>query len=255
MRNLRSMYKVAGILIFTLISYGLFLLVYLPVKLSRRDIVVLQNFYMKWWAKGTAAILNIKVHTEGTPPAPPFFLVSNHLSYIDIIPLYLNVKTTFVAKKEVRSWPLLGFMVMTMGVVFIDRTVRRDVTRVNQIISDSLNDQQGMILFPEGTTSGGHSVLPFRPPLLHFPAEANIPVHYAAIRYETDQKSGDLAAEQSVCFYGKREPFYKHVWKLAGNRRVDCTIRFCDRPIQNKERKNLAGELQKGVSSLFEPMS
>lgn len=199
--------------------------------------------------------LNIKVKTEGDPPQAPFFLVSNHLSYIDIIPLYLNLKCTFVAKKEVRSWPLLGFMVKTMGVIFIDRSRKRDVTRVNDILSQSLNKYQGIILFPEGTTSAGGSLLSFRPPLLDYPASEEIPVYYSTIHYRTAEDKGDPPANESVCFYGARDPFHKHVLKLAKNRRVDCTIRFCSDPVQRSDRKELAQKLHSSMSEIFEPTS
>jgi 1-acyl-sn-glycerol-3-phosphate acyltransferase len=200
-------------------------------------------------------ILNIHIEVEGEAPEPPFFLVSNHLSYIDIIPLFLNLKCTFVAKREVRRWPVLGFMVATMGVIFVDRSRKRDVKRVNSILTKSLTKHQGVVVFPEGTTSGGDSVLPFRPPLLEFPAACKIPVYYSTVRYETDTGHGDLPAERSVCFYGARDPFHKHVAMLAGNRRISCRMSFSGEPLILENRKDLADELQKRVSSLFEPMT
>lgn len=209
---------------------------------------------MRFWSKGACLILNIRVRMTGSPPEAPFFLVSNHLSYIDIIPIYLNLNCTFVAKKAVRHWPLLGFMVSTMGVIFVDRTRKRDVKRVNRILSESMTHHQGVVVFPEGTTSGGDRVLPFRPPLLQYPAEEEISVYTAAIRYETDEARGDSPAEDSVCFYGARDPFHKHLVKLAGNRRIDCSIRFGKTPVRDADRKELAEKCRKSVQQLFEPM-
>lgn len=159
-----------------------------------------------------------------------------------------------MAKKEVRSWPVLGFMVMTMGVVFIDRSRKRDVVRVNQILSESLHKRQGIAVFPEGTTSGGEGILSFRPPLLQFPSDMDMPVYYSSIRYETDEENGDLHARESVCFFGAREPFHKHLFKLASNKRIDCTVRFCEEPIKDGDRKQLAEKLREGVMSIFDPM-
>lgn len=253
MRTVWASVKVFLLILYTLITYGIYLIVYLLLKPFSIPFQPWRNLFMFVWAKGMRLILNIHIQKEGIPPSPPFFLVSNHLSYVDIIPIYLNLNCTFVAKKEVRSWPLLGFMVKTTGVVFVDRSRKRDITRVNEILSQSLNKYQGMVLFPEGTTSGGERVLPFRPSLLDYPAVNNIPVYYASIQYKTDEESGDLPAEQSVCFYGAREPFHEHVLKLASNRRIDCKITFCSEPVQCDDRKELARKLHYGINTIFEP--
>lgn len=254
MKKFRSAFRVFFIITFTLTSYLFYLIFYGILRMLRIRFEPLRNRYMKFWAKGMSFILNIRTVTIGKAPDPPFFLVSNHLSYIDIVTLNLNLKCTFVAKKEVRKWPVLGFMVAKTGVIFVDRSRKRDVKRVNSLISNSMNAYQGVVVFPEGTTSGGTGILPFRAPLLEFPASENIPVHYASLRYETDEEGGDLPAERSVCFYGGRDALHKHVMMLAGNRKINCTVRFSDSPVSNPIRKELAIELQKKVSSIFEPM-
>lgn len=254
MKRIRSVFRVALILIFTLVSYFFYWIAYGLINLLGLNYQPLRNAYMRFWSRGMAFILNIRIKIIGTPPKAPFFLVSNHLSYIDIIPLFLHLRCTFVAKKEVRKWPLLGYMVATMGVIFVDRSRKRDVKRVNDLLRKSLTSYQGVIVFPEGTTSGGDKIFPFRPPLLEFPAAEQIPVHYSSIRYETDERSGDLPAERSVCFYGARDPFHKHVAMLAGNRQINCTIHFSSFPVTAGDRKQLAEQLRKKVSSIFEPM-
>jgi lyso-ornithine lipid O-acyltransferase len=253
MKSVRASFKVLLIIIYTFTTYGIYLIGYVLLKVMRLRIDNWRNLFMRVWSIGNVRILNLKITTVGKPPGPPFFLVCNHLSYLDIIPLFANLKCTFVAKKEVRSWPILGFMVMTTGVIFVDRSKKRDVTRVNEILSKSLNKHQGVIVFAEGTTSGGKEVLPFRPPLLEYPAASEIPVYYASLRYETDTKRGDLPAKESVCFYGRREPLHNHVYKLAGNHLINCTINFGEEPIQNTDRKELAKKLHKGVVSIFVP--
>jgi len=255
MRTFIASIKIFFLIVYTLSLYLIYLVVFALIWLFKLPFEPLRNLYMYLWSKGMCVVLNIRVETEGEPPKAPFFLVSNHLSYIDIIPLYLNLNCTFVAKKEVRSWPLLGFMVKTMGVIFIDRSRKRDVTRVNEILSKSLNRYQGIILFPEGTTSGGEELLSFRPSLLDYPASEEIPVFYSTINYKTAEEKGDISANKSVCFYGARDPFHKHVLKLAKNRRIDCKIRFCSEPVQCGDRKELAQKLHSGMSRIFEPTS
>lgn len=200
---------------------------------------------MRFWSKGVARILNIKFHVTGTPPDAPFILVSNHLSYIDIVPMFMNMNCTFVAKKEVESWPLLGPMVKHTGVIFVDRSIKRDVTRVNELLSKSLNKNQGIVLFPEGTTTGGDRVLPFRSSLLNYPASKSIPVHYSVIQYRTFE--GDPPADETVCFYGARDPFHKHIFKLAANKKIECRVVYRDDSVQATDRKELAEKLHEKV--------
>ena len=200
---------------------------------------------MRGWSEGMAFILNIKLKVSGEPPKPPFILVSNHLSYIDIVPMFINMRCTFVAKKEVESWPGLGYMVKKTGVIFIDRNVRKDVTRVNKIMEKSLNKHQGIVLFPEGTTTGGDKVLPFRSSLLNYAASKSIPVYHSALQYKTSDD--DPPADETVCFYGGRDPFPNHVFKLAANKRIECRVFYSREPSVDEDRKKLAGKLQSKV--------
>ncbi len=254
MRSIIAIGKIFLLLLYTFITYSIYMVGYGFAKLFRIQTEPCRNLFMRTWSMGMSKVLNLQIKKIGTPPKAPFFLVSNHLSYLDIVPLFLNLRCTFVAKKEVRSWPVLGFMVKSVGVVFIDRTRKRDITRVNEILSNSLNKHQGMIVFPEGTTSAGTHILPFRASLLHFPAANEIPVHYCSIRYETDQNKGDRPAEESVCFFGAREPIHVHLFKLASNKRVDCTIRFGEYPVESNDRKELTEELHTRIAEIFEPM-
>jgi 1-acyl-sn-glycerol-3-phosphate acyltransferase len=158
----------------------------------------------------------MEVEMEGEPPKAPFFLVSNHLSYLDIVPLYLSLRCTFVAKKAVRGWPLLGYMVNAVGVIFVDRKRKTDVKRVNEELARSMNKYQGLVFFPEGTSSGGADVLPFHASLLQFPAEEGIPVHTASISYATAKK--DEPARDSIfrapdqTFTNNKDRLYDQVW-------------------------------------------
>lgn len=254
MRSLIATGKISLLLFYTFSTFTIYMVGYILVKLFRLSTEPWRNLFMRTWSFGMSKVLNLHIKTIGTPPKAPFFLVSNHLSYIDIVPLFLHLKCTFVAKKEVRSWPVLGFMVKSVGVIFIDRTRKRDITRVNEILSGSLNKHQGMIVFPEGTTSAGTRVLPFRASLLQFPASTKIPVYYCALRYETDEDKGDKHAEESVCFYGAREPIHVHLFKMASNRRVDCTIRFGDEPVISDDRKELTEKLHRKIDEIFVPM-
>lgn len=252
MKILRSAVKISLLLVYTLASYLVYLFPYLILRLFKFPVFRLKNFYMRLWSKTLCLILNIRVSAEGTPPKAPFFWVSNHLSYLDIIPIYLYMDCTFVAKKEVRNWPVLGFMVHSMGVIFVDRTKKSDVTRINQEYSSHLNNHQGIVLFPEGTTSGGEDILPFKSSLLEYPAANHIPVSFGSLHYQTHPK--DPPASGSVCWFGAQAPFLRHILKMTQNRRIDCKIRFGSTPVSHPDRKELADLLRREIQLIFDPM-
>lgn len=251
MNTIRAITKLLVFIIFTITGCLIYLLLYSFLKIFRLPYEPLRNGYMRNWAKCSARIFNLRVDYEGKPPREPFILVCNHLSYLDIIPLYFFLNCTFVAKKEVKSWPVLGFLVYMMGVIFIDRKNKSDVVRVNKILTKSLNKYQGIVIFPEGTSTGGRSILPFKSPLLEYPASQNLEVYVASIHYKTSEK--DLEAVDSVCFFGARQSFPEHVFLMAKNHRIYCKIHFNEEPVKATDRKELAEKLHQKMIRQFIP--
>src|SRR4029079_551086 len=86
--------------------------------------------YFRRWSAVVMAAIGLRVRPRGTPPEPPFLLVANHLSYVDIPVLASRLGCVFVSKAEVRGWPLLGPICRTLGTIFIDREARRAIPRV-----------------------------------------------------------------------------------------------------------------------------
>jgi len=207
-----------------------------------------RNKIWTWWGTCCARLTGMKFSSEGTPPKPPFFLVSNHLSYVDIFLLYCYLKCTFVAKKEVRHWPVIGYMMESMGIIFVDRTRRTDVKRVNENIERNLNKHQGIVLFPEGTTSDGTDVLPFKASLLALPAEKQIPVSYATISYKTPE--GEKHASRSVCWWGDMT-FFKHLLQLLRMKKYYAHVRFADQTVIDSNRKRIAVKLHQNVKTQY----
>jgi lyso-ornithine lipid O-acyltransferase len=250
MRTIAGILKLTVFILFTVSGSLIYLIGLIFVRLFNRSSIPWKNLFMRSWAGGTAVIFNMKIRVKGVPPSPPFFLVSNHLSYLDILPMFLTLKCTFVAKKEVKYWPLLGFMVRNVEVIFVDRKVRKDVIRVNRLFDEAYNKLQGIVIFPEGTSSGGADVLAFKSPLLEFPASRHLPVYYASLHYRTSDR--DEPAVNSVCFFGARDSFAGHLFKMVKTRKIYCTIHFGSDPVVSDDRKKLAVKLQNGVKSVFE---
>ncbi|MDQ6786992.1 MAG: 1-acyl-sn-glycerol-3-phosphate acyltransferase, partial [Acidobacteriota bacterium] len=133
------------------------------------------------WARAFVRIANMKIEVVGAPPESPFFLVSNHLSYTDIPVLRSIVEGVFVAKGEIESWFMAGRIVGDMGAIFINRQNRRDIPRAGNEILQRLAIGEGVIVFPEGTSTKGETVLPFNSSFLEFAARADLPVSYVSI--------------------------------------------------------------------------
>lgn len=114
-----------------------------------------------------ARIMNLKVLTRGEPLADRACLyVSNHVSWLDIIVLSCVTPMSFIAKKEVASWPLFGTLATVGRSIYVDRERRHDVGRSLGVMRERLNADEIVTLFPEGTSSDGNRVLPFRSALM-----------------------------------------------------------------------------------------
>ncbi|WP_322576168.1 lysophospholipid acyltransferase family protein [Fodinibius sp.] len=209
-----------------------------------------KNRIITLWASLTAKILGLTITSEGSSPKPPFFLVSNHLSYIDIVPLWYLLDGTFIAKSEVASWPFFGWGTRTLGVLFINRKLQGDVRRMNNRIAETITDSKGIILFPEGTSSKGEKVLPFNSSLLHYPAKKEMPVSCVAISYRSSDV--DRPAWSHVCWWGDMA-FLPHFWELLKIKQINITVRFGDKLTAN-DRKELSKQLHEQVSQLFIPI-
>jgi 1-acyl-sn-glycerol-3-phosphate acyltransferase len=203
------------------------------------------------WAQAAAAVLHVRVEVTGAPPRPPFVLVANHLSYLDVIVLASVIPGgVFVAKSEVRSWLFLGAICRGMGTLFIDRSSRADVPRVLADMEAALTRGDGVIFFPEGTSSAGETVGPFRAPLLALAARLERPVHAAALSYRTP--AGVTSPDLSVCWWGAME-FTSHLWNLLKVPHIEATLDLADTPVVEADRKRLAERLHGAVLSRFQP--
>jgi lyso-ornithine lipid O-acyltransferase len=249
--RIRGAFKVLAVLVWS----ALLALIWAPISavtlLFPRARVRWRHRIVRTWARALSSILRLRVRMIGTPPAPPFFLAANHLTYLDILLLYTRVDGVFIAKREMRHWPVLGPLAHLFGTIWVKREVRRDAVRVLDLIDEAIARGDGVILFAEGTTSAGTALLPMRPALFDWAAREQYPVHYVALGYRTDP---GVAADQVVGWWGAM-PFVSHAWNLCRVRRIEGLLEFGPDPIVAPTRGELATQVERAIAARFVPMS
>ena len=162
-----------------------------------------------WWAAKLLRIVGISVQVEGDPPAAGGrgeLVAANHVSWLDIFALQAIRPIRFVAKSEVRDWPLAGWIAEHAGTLFIRRGFRREAARTNEQVLAALAGGDCVGIFPEGTTTDGDVLLKFHASLFEPAVTSGAPVHPCAISYQHADGSlcravayvGDLSFMQSL---------------------------------------------------------
>jgi 1-acyl-sn-glycerol-3-phosphate acyltransferase len=147
-------------------------------------------------ARRTLTILRVDVALRGETGLDdgPLLVVANHVSWLDVYLLNALAPARFVAKSEVRRWPLVGAMAATCGTLFIVRGSYRDAARVKDEVAAALRRGERVVVFPEATTTDGTRVARFYAALLQAAIDAGVPVQPVAIRYVGPDGAPDAAA-------------------------------------------------------------
>ena len=145
------------------------------------------------WAERMLNLMGIRLAVHGMPPAQgPVLVVCNHLSWLDILTIHAAQHVRFVSKANVRHWPVIGTLSNGAGSLYIERERRRDAMRVVHHMTEALRNGDVIAVFPEGTTSDGHGLLPFHANLLQAAISSGAPVQPAALRF-ADAASGETS--------------------------------------------------------------
>ena len=152
--------------------------------------------HVRLWSWQLLAILAVRVKTSGVPPRAtdaPAMVVANHVSWLDIFALNTVHAMRFVAKAEIRRWPVIGWLSEQGGTLFIERTRRRHLADINQQVAAALRQGDLFAVFPEGKITTGDVVLPFHASLLQPALACNARLFPVAIRYT--RADGSLCSE------------------------------------------------------------
>jgi 1-acyl-sn-glycerol-3-phosphate acyltransferase len=171
-------------------------------------------------SRGVLSSLGIQYSVHGTPPSDGL-VVSNHLSYLDILIHSSVMPCAFVSKTEINKWPYFGVAARAGGTLFIDRSSRASVAAVAAEMTRRLKLPIPVLLFPEGTSTDGSQLLPFHTSLFEPAVKAGALVTPAAVRYVIQ---GGVP-ESELCWYGNA-PFLPHLWKALGTPGFSARVAF-----------------------------
>jgi len=189
--------------------------------------------------------LGVHYRVEGQPPTHGL-VVSNHLSYIDILVLAAAMPCFFVAKIEIGGWPFFGKAARSNGTIFVDRGSLCSAMSVAEQMTERLKlpIQVPVLLFPEGTSTDGSQVIRFHSRLIDPATSIGAPITTAAVRYTIE---GGVE-ERELCWYGD-ESFATHLWKVLGTAGFSAQVQFGE-PRVYTDRRTAADETRAEIEAM-----
>jgi 1-acyl-sn-glycerol-3-phosphate acyltransferase len=214
------------------------------------------------WCGRIIRALGLECSVEGPLPeaaAGGLAVVSNHLSYLDILVMSAVRPFVMVSKCEVRGWPLLGWITAQAGTVYVERAdvkggQKQTHAEVNAMMAVAFRSGLPVLFFPEGTTTSGDVVLPFRRGLFNSVVVDRVPVKTAALAYEIDACNVGCSVGEDVCFVRDAE-FGPHLFRALGLKRVKVRVRFGADEVAGEDRFALALHARDRVCDLYEDIS
>lgn len=198
----------------------------------------------QWLQRNSRRVLRVfDVAWGSSGPVPERgLLVCNHLSYVDVLAIAAVTPTAFVAKREVRGWPVFGWFAKIAGTVFVHREKRTDVSRASAEIKEAIDSGVLLVLFAEGTSSNGETVLPFKSALLEPVVALNCPLSAGLVAYTI--ADGDVRED---VYYWRDMTLVPHLLNLMTKRNFSVNVSFTPVPEPAADRKELARQLHAEV--------
>ena len=257
MRTMRSTWRSAMVLglLLAAIGDGIFRKLLLGMTPGPAGAV-----WVHGWCRRIVWALGLELELDGPLPAAGergLAVVSNHLSYLDIL-LYSAVRPfVMVSKTEVRGWPLLGWITAQAGTIYVQRAdVKGGQTQthaqVNLWMAEAYRSGLPVLFFPEGTTTDGESgVLGFRRGLFNSVVYDDVPVRTATVAYAVEQQGARVCDD--VCFWGEMD-LAPHLFNFLGLRGVRVAMRFGDEDVCGEDRFALAAGAREEIAEAYVAM-
>jgi 1-acyl-sn-glycerol-3-phosphate acyltransferase len=192
--------------------------------------------------------LGIGWRVEGALPQAGA-VTSNHLSYLDVLLFGAIRPFVMVAKSEVRNWPLIGWLTALSGTVYVVRGgAPQAYPGVNRAMAEAYRSGLPVIFFPEGTTTDGSEVLPFRRGLFHSVLNEGVALRTAALSYSVDDPN--VSVGDDVCWWGDAL-LAPHLFRLAGLKGIRAIVRFGDVVTERTDRFVLSEQARSQVQGMY----
>ncbi len=207
------------------ILFGLIILIFFP-----RNISGLKKIHHKislYWMKVLVRLFGLKIILKGNISKKAKAFVSNHISFLDIIVLNSIVPSNFVAKSEIRSWPVIGHLAGKTGTIFIKRGDTEDNDSVIDLMKKYLSKDKKIIFFPEGRIGDGVKIKKFHSKLFHSVSESNNNLQSIFIRYPVNYPE-DMSSDNSVCWADKTQTLLKITFRCLGRKNTKVLLCFGD---------------------------
>ncbi len=239
-RRLRALWRLLHA-----VGHGLHGLAIVLFVFPRLDAAARHERIRRWSIK-MLRVLGIALSSEGAVSRRPCLLAVNHVSWLDIMAVHGVVPDArFVSKADVKGWPLVSRLVDAAGTLYLERERKRDALRVVHAVASALRAGQIVAVFPEGTTSTGHGLLPFHANLLQAAIATATPVQPIALRFSDSSH----AVSEAVEFVGATS-LLTSLWTSACGDGVSVRLVFLPpRPTAGVDRRELAGTLRRDIAA------
>jgi 1-acyl-sn-glycerol-3-phosphate acyltransferase len=205
------------------------------------------------WSREMLERLGVGLEIRGQPPLEgPVLLAANHISWLDILVIHAARHCRFVAKAEVRHWPLVGTLASGAGTLYIERESRRDAMRVVHNVAEHLARGDVITVFPEGTTSDGRDLLPFHGNMIQAAISANASVQPVALSFID---VATLAPSFTPCYIGD-DTLIGSIWSTLSGPPIRAVVHYGEpQHAAGRGRRAWAGALRDAVMQLREPQA
>lgn len=209
-----------------------------------------------WWGRTTCAVGGLRVRVHGTPPAGGALVTPNHMGHLDIMALSSVVPGFFVPKADIAKWPIAGHIIRVCGHVYVDRNSKRALLAASEGIAERLRAKTNVVIFLEGTSTGGTDVLPFKPGLLQPAIDAGAPVVPVGINWSVEPGLNPQPVDvaEDVAYWRPEHSFGPHLSYVFGLHGVTADLYFGEPilidPANPPNRQALAGLLRERVIAL-----
>ena len=183
------------------------------------------------FCRAALRVVNVSCSTKGPVPMEGA-VITNHLSYLDIVVHSAIRPCVFVSAIETRKMPLIGWISMMAGTVYVERGAGGSAEKAAQVMAKGFRDGLPVVFFPEGGTFvGDELVMPFHSGLLAQALEAGAPVTAGFIRYELSAEDRALGRTPRNDVHWGPQSLVKHLWNFLGQYGLKAEVRFADEPI------------------------